>query len=91
MGRRKYKLSSFKKGRMAVWIVHFKKKKVTGRKDQSEPQARHHGVLDPCCSLSRAKRGDLRTATRQIQKELVNNSCRRREEAIQVASGILVG
>lgn len=59
MGRRKYKLSSFKKGRMAVWIVHFKKKKVTGRKDQSEPQARHHGGLDPCCSLGRAKKGRL--------------------------------
>lgn len=59
MGRRKYKLSSFKKGRMAVWIVHFKKKKVTGRKDQSEPQAGHHGGLDPCCSLGRAKKGRL--------------------------------
>lgn len=65
VGRRKHKLSSSKKDRTAVWTL---KKKVTGKKDQSKPQARYHGGLDPRCSLGQAKRGDLRTATDRFKR-----------------------
>lgn len=77
---------------MAVWIVHFKKKKKWQvEKTSQNPRQDTMGAWTHVVASAGPKRGDLRTATRQIQKELVNNSCRRREEAIQVASGILVG